>query len=240
MTWLARWLGRVGILASAALVSGAAKAGEYELTYDLTLNQGNAPYASLQSSGALPAGTQVKITATFNTDTADQWNTGAWIYDAAIGTIEIKATGAPPVVYTASPTRQYETLLSDPSWETVDGPGPYSVGLFYIGGGSPVSGSLSSVFNLASQPFEAATPSDASFSGYNTSFYFTGAPLVLDVTDAATHSPDVLSIFDNSVSGATASIDMIPEASTWAMLLIGFGGLGLAGYRRMNGSARRA
>ncbi len=107
-------------------------------------------------------------------------------------------------------------------------------------GGSPLSGSLSSVFGLASQAFEAATPSAAAFSDYNASFYFTGAPLVLDIADAATHSPDTLSIFDNSVSDATASIDMIPEASTWAMLLIGFGGLGLAGYRRVNGGARRA
>ena len=207
MTWLARWLvGRVGIVASAALVSGMAKAGEYELTYDLILNQGSAPYASLQSSGALPAGTQVKITATFDTDTADQWNTGAWIYDATIGIIEIEATGAPPVFYTASPARQYDALLSDPSWQTVGGPGPYSVGLFYIGGGSPYSGSLNSVFGLASQPFEAATPSDTSFSDYNASFYFAGSPLVLDIADAATHSPDVLSIFDNSVSDATATI----------------------------------
>ena len=35
-------------MASAALVSGMAKAGE--LTYDLILNQGSAPYANLQSS----------------------------------------------------------------------------------------------------------------------------------------------------------------------------------------------
>jgi hypothetical protein len=125
MTWLAHWLvGRVGIVASAALVSGMAKASEYELTYDLILNQGNAPYANLQSSGALPPGTQVKITATLDTHTADQWNTGAWIYDATIETIEIETTGAPPVFYTASPARQYDALLSDPSWQTAGGPGP--------------------------------------------------------------------------------------------------------------------
>jgi hypothetical protein len=237
MTRLARGLVEAGILASAALVSGMAKAAEYELTYDLIVNQGSPPpYASLEVS-PLPAGTQVTITATFDTDSADQWNVGAWIYDATIGTIEIKAPGAPPAFYVASPTRQYYTILSDPSWETEGGPGPYSVGLFYIaGGGSPLSGSLSSVFGLASQPFEAATPSDASFSDYNSSFYFTGSPLVIDVRDAVTHLPDALSLFDNSVSDATGSIEMIPEASTWAMLLIGFGGLGLAGYRRMNGS----
>jgi hypothetical protein len=35
----------------------------------------------------------------------------------------------------------------------------------------------------------------------------------------------------------TLTVSIIPEASTWAMMLIGFAGLGLAGYRRARRSA---
>jgi hypothetical protein len=36
------------------------------------------------------------------------------------------------------------------------------------------------------------------------------------------------------IATTTGSIPAVPEASTWAMLLLGFAGLGFAGYRRMN------
>ncbi len=34
-----------------------------------------------------------------------------------------------------------------------------------------------------------------------------------------------------SLDGARITLSAAPEASTWAMMLIGFGGLGFAGYR---------
>jgi hypothetical protein len=43
-----------------------------------------------------------------------------------------------------------------------------------------------------------------------------------------------------SLDGARMTLSAAPEASTWAMMLIGFGGLGLAGYRASRMSGRRA
>src|ERR1700735_1438253 len=55
------------VLALAAFASGAAEAGNFELTYDLTVTQGSPPFASLTSSGPLPAGTKLTFTPKFNT-----------------------------------------------------------------------------------------------------------------------------------------------------------------------------
>jgi hypothetical protein len=37
---------------------------------------------------------------------------------------------------------------------------------------------------------------------------------------------------DSSILGNAFSVMAVPEPSTWAMMLVGFAGLGLAGYRR--------
>ena len=42
------------------------------------------------------------------------------------------------------------------------------------------------------------------------------------------------------VTFSTLSISEVPEASTWAMMLIGFAGLGFAGYRAPRTSAALA
>jgi hypothetical protein len=50
----------------------------------------------------------------------------------------------------------------------------------------------------------------------------------------------------NFVNGAvdigqsTASFSVVPETSTWAMMLLGFVGLGFAGYRKAKGAPRFA
>ena len=230
--WRADWLVRgAAALVLAVFATGTADATEFQLAYNLTVNQGSGPFASLESSGALPAGTQLTLTAKFDTDTADQWNIGAYNSMASLESIVIAVPHAPPAFYTPLSAGIDYILLSDPLWETVGGPGPYSAGLFYLGGGAP--GSINSVFGASTQTFDAADPSDTRFDDYQSSFYFDGDPFVVRVQDVMAPSPlDVLSIFDTSVSGATASIGLVPEPSTWAMLLIGFGGLGLAGYRR--------
>jgi hypothetical protein len=43
-----------------------------------------------------------------------------------------------------------------------------------------------------------------------------------------------------SLDGARITLSAAPETSTWAMMLIGFGGLGFAGYRASRMSGRRA
>ena len=46
---------------------------------------------------------------------------------------------------------------------------------------------------------------------------------------------DIIRLFDNPLNGAAMitfqSDPIIPEASTWAMMLLSFAGLGFAGYR---------
>ena len=62
-----------------------------------------------------------------------------------------------------------------------------------------------------------------------TLYTFTGLDATQALTNVGFHGfqePDFNAIADVSV---TASV---PEASTWAMMLLGFSGLGFAGYRR--------
>jgi PEP-CTERM motif len=60
---------------------------------------------------------------------------------------------------------------------------------------------------------------------------FTNPPVVLmlTATQAGANLPSVA--FSNSTTGVTPSI---PEPSTWAMMALGFGALGYAGFRRRN------
>jgi hypothetical protein len=39
-------------------------------------------------------------------------------------------------------------------------------------------------------------------------------------------------IFYNDSTGLTANVSSVPEPATWGLMLLGFGGLGFAGYRR--------
>jgi hypothetical protein len=41
-----------------------------------------------------------------------------------------------------------------------------------------------------------------------------------------------LTLYNNSVSDVTAAIFPVPELSTWAMVALGFAGLGMAGRLR--------
>jgi hypothetical protein len=62
------------------------------------------------------------------------------------------------------------------------------------------------------------------------------------VYDANSSSPLLSGDLYSSVSGydAGVSITGVPEASTWVMMLAGFAGLGLAGYRRTKNTAHAA
>jgi hypothetical protein len=88
--------------------------------------------------------------------------------------------------------------------------------------GSDVTFTLSSggTFTQGSTGSGYAVPDFFSVSGSFTSVLVTSPDFVLNL---------------NNVTYST-----IPEASTWAMLLLGFAGLGFAGYRKTNGAARFA
>jgi hypothetical protein len=219
------FLGAAAILGLAAMLGGPSDARAEEVVYQGILNAGNPPFASLGPM-PFPAGTTFTATVAFNTSSGTQWSPGAYIYTATSGLFAFKSGTAPVKTYRVSFPDTLEILLSDPTWEILGGPGPYTAGFISISS----FGSFQSVFDAATFPFSAAEPSPSTFYDYSYSYLFTGKPFVIPVVDLTTHSEDLLSIYTNSISDATASI--VPETSTWAMLLIGFGGLGFAAYRR--------
>jgi hypothetical protein len=206
------------VVSTLSCFSGAARAGEYEIVYHATLNEGGPPLASFQDS-PFTAGTPLTITAHFDSSTADPWNIGAYFYTAPSATFLIGSS-------------TYETedalliLLSDPSWQSVGGPYPYSAG--FVGSG-PL-GSITSLFGASTNAFDASNPSPTKFNEYEFNFDFTERPLTLFLEGV----PDggQLVVYNASVFGVTATLFAVPEVSTWAMMAFGFAGLGMAGRLR--------
>jgi hypothetical protein len=72
----------------------------------------------------------------------------------------------------------------------------------------------------------------ASGSGWNA-----GTPSAVILTEGVGGpTSDIIRLFDNPLNGAAMitfqSDPIVPESSTWAMMIIGFAGLGFAAYRR--------
>jgi hypothetical protein len=208
-----RWLAACG--AALALMSvgcGPASADKFELVYRATLNEAGAPLSGFIGQPPLAAGAALTITAEFDTSSADQWNTGAYIY-----------TALSPTFFVGSTTELYEDgpdtlfiLLSDPSWATFGGPAPYSAGFFRT---SPL-GAINSVFGSSTASFQAGDPSPTVFYDYQSNFSFAGpGPLIVLLSGGP------LTIYSSSLSDVTASILPVPEASTWGLMLFGFAAL---------------
>jgi PEP-CTERM motif len=60
------------------------------------------------------------------------------------------------------------------------------------------------------------------------------------ITPTATAPEGKLFTFNNAFITASVQTAAIPEPSTWAMMLLGFAGLGYAGFRRTRKSPRLA
>jgi hypothetical protein len=211
----------VMVISTLTCCGGAARASEYEIVYHATLNEGGPPLASFQDSAPFAAGTPLTITANFDSSTADQWNIGAYFYTAPSATFLIGSS-------------IYETenalliLLSDPSWQSVGGPFPYSAG-FVVSGPSGL-GSINSLFGGSTNAFDASNPSPTKFNEYEFNFDFTEGPLTLFLEGVP--GGGQLVVYNASVSGVTATLFAVPEVSTWAMMAFGFAGLGMAGRLR--------
>jgi hypothetical protein len=206
------------VVSTLSCFSGAARAGEYEIVYHATLNEGGPPLASFQDS-PFTAGTPLTITAHFDSSTADPWNIGAYFYTAPSATFLIGSS-------------TYETedalliLLSDPSWQSVGGPYPYSAG--FVGSG-PL-GSITSLFGASTNAFDSANPSPTTFYPYELNYDFTEGPLTIFV--AGPDGGGQLVIYNTSVTDVAATIFAVPELPTWAMMAFGFVGLGIAARLR--------
>jgi hypothetical protein len=203
-----------------AVCSGAARASEFEIVYRATLNEGGPPLASFQHSAPFAPGTPLTVTAVFDLSTASQWNTGAWFYTAPSATFLIGSS-------TYETQNALQILLSDPSWQTLGGPFPYSAG--FLDDGPPL-GSINSLFGASTNAFDSFNPSPTSFYEYENNFDFTDGPLSLVVFGPS--GGGQLVIYNTSISGVTAAILPVPELSTWAMMAIGFAGLGIGARLR--------
>jgi hypothetical protein len=75
----------------------------------------------------------------------------------------------------------------------------------------------------------------------NPAFYAQGGFIVADLFTGPNHTLDVTTaqsgaLFFNGPNGTPFSVPPVPEISTWAMMLLGFLGVGLVGMRRRDGS----
>jgi hypothetical protein len=172
------------------------------------------------------------ITAVLDLSTASQWNIGAWFYTAPSATFLIGSS-------TYATQNALQILLSDPSWQTLGGPYPYSAGFIGLEPSEPL-GSITSLFGASTNAFDASNPSPTKFYEYKHNFDFTdGTPLTLFVAGAS--GGGQLVIYNTSISDVTAAIFPVPELSTWAMMAVGFAGLGMgAGLRAWRTQTRVA
>lgn len=156
-------------------------------------------------------------------------------------------------VFTGSPI----TFVADGSLHlsTFSNLGPAT---FSVTGIAPNEVQISYFYPLADYP-HGVTMTSPTFNGFSISGPNGLLPIVTAFVDS---NSGVTGLTDSKVSftsdsvtvnlagdkfpaGAVGLIDVefagaVPEASTWAMLIVGFAGIGLLAYRRRNGSAQPA
>jgi len=197
--------------------------------------------------GFFPSPTDSSFVLTFQYDTNAMTATSSPTGSSLTGTavrVSLVLPGWSLTVWNPSADR---VAFNDGSSSYQTDSASYSEFLVYCGGykvicstGLSVQASVSS--NLPSLPATFATP-----------FTYTTTPadttsVQLDYYDSYyVYTPgEVAGPFYNAlgfgygdISSLTVSVN-IPEASTWAMMLLGFAGLGFAGYRRANASRIRS
>jgi hypothetical protein len=92
------------------------------------------------------------------------------------------------------------------------------------------SGGISDVFSYTYGP---SSGGDGFLSGFMISGMLTAADLAaVGITPTATAPEGQLFVFSNAFVRAQVLGSPVPEPSTWAMMMLGFAGLGYAGWRR--------
>lgn len=94
----------------------------------------------------------------------------------------------------------------------------------------------------ATGPYGDATNGNGYQNSENLEFSFLGGPLGFNANanDAYDIILTVFSSADTELASVSIDVAAVPEASTWAMMLLGFCGLGLLAYRRQGNSFRIA
>jgi hypothetical protein len=90
--------------------------------------------------------------------------------------------------------------------------------------------------NTDYNPFEGAGPS-TSFNSFGGALSFAGDYYNLHGNGSLATTLDTFST--NQYGAGTFTVTAVPEASTWAMMVLGFGGVGFMAYRRKRGHSFR-
>lgn len=227
-------------IAGGLATPNAARAAVVNLTYDLTLNA--------MSSGTCPAGSCGTITVTGDT-------TSSLTYDVEL---------APGVSFHGSPNKLADIFYFDVTGgsgititaDLLTGGSGYVYNGIVTGGFAPSNGNFPGLYNYAATCTAGNGNTDpGSLCGDVLKFTVNGGsvgdPLVIGAP--AGHGialgKDVAFVADLSISGScgdfscTAGTGLVgstlvssgvPEPSTWVMMILGFAGLGYAGYRKTN------
>ena len=112
------------------------------------------------------------------------------------------------------------------SWIDTGASVPVSATVFF----TDPSGGISDVLSYT---FAPSSDGNGSLSGFMISGMLSAADLAaVGITSTATAPEGQLFVFDNAFIEAHVLGAVAPEPSTWAMMMLGFAGLGYAGWRR--------
>jgi hypothetical protein len=176
--------------------------------------------------GDTVTGTRAGTSTTITSDTQVQIDEiDATVVTPTLATFTLSATNSGPATSSGGEiTQHYNGTFTITSGATNFLSGTFSDAVFGSGGALTLSASNPSPTQSVSFTSNVIAPDLISAFNRAASLSFT------DVTPSAAVVLGTLRGFSSDVSGDFSST--VPEPSTWAMMLLGFVGLGYAGYRR--------
>jgi hypothetical protein len=176
--------------------------------------------------GDTVTGTRAGTSTTITSDTQVQIDEiDATVVTPTLATFTLSATNSGPATSSGGEiTQHYNGTFTITSGATNFLSGTFSDAVFGSGGALTLSTSNPSPTQSVSFTSNVIAPDLISAFNRAASLSFT------DVTPSAAVVLGTLRGFSSDVSGDFSST--VPEPSTWAMMLLGFVGLGYAGYRR--------
>jgi hypothetical protein len=201
----------VAALIAALGAAPRASASLLDVTYAGTIEQKLLNYGSLLFNTGDPYTVTFLLDTTVGNEGAGQWRGGA-------------ALGSPSPILNIAITINDNTLSFDSS----------VYGYMYLDGGNLVSFGESGNYN-GEVLFQIANNNIPSFVGVPYVYHFSSTDIVHEKSFEFGIS-DPTNTYETTYGNAyvnfsTLSISEVPEISTWAMMLIGFAGLGFAGHR---------